>query len=29
VLITCGDRNDLTGVYRTRIIVRARLVPNR
>ena len=23
VLITCGDRNDLTGVYRTRIIVNA------
>lgn len=29
VLITCGDRNDLTGVYRTRIIVNARLVPSR
>lgn len=29
VLITCGDRNDLTGVYRTRIIVNARLLPAR
>ncbi len=29
VLITCGDRNDLTGVYRTRIIVNARLLPRR
>lgn len=29
VLITCGDRNDLTGVYRTRIIVNARLVRRR
>ena len=29
VLITCGDRNDLTGVYRTRIIVNAKLVPSR
>jgi sortase A len=29
VLITCGDRNDLTGVYRTRIIVNARLLPSR
>jgi len=29
VLITCGDRNDLTGVYRTRIIVNARLLPPR
>ncbi len=29
VLITCGDRNDLTGVYRTRIIVSARLLPRR
>lgn len=27
VLITCGDRNDTTGVYRTRIIVNARLLP--
>jgi sortase A len=27
VLITCGDRNDLTGVYRTRIIVNAKLLP--
>lgn len=27
VLITCGDRNDLTGVYRTRIIVNALLLP--
>ena len=26
VLITCGDRNDLTGVYRTRIIVNAKLL---
>lgn len=26
VLITCGDRDDRTGVYRTRIIVRARKV---
>ena len=25
VLITCGDRNNTTGVYRTRIIVNARL----
>lgn len=29
VLITCGDRNDLTGDYRTRIIVNARLLPSR
>lgn len=29
VLITCGDRNNLTGVYRTRIIVNARLVRRR
>ena len=29
VLITCGDRNNLTGVYRTRIIVNARLLPSR
>ncbi|MCP3420728.1 class F sortase [Nocardioides pinisoli] len=29
VLITCGDRDDLTGVYRTRIIVNARLLPSR
>jgi LPXTG-site transpeptidase (sortase) family protein len=29
VLITCGDRNDLTGVYRTRIIVNAKLVRRR
>jgi sortase A len=29
VLITCGDRNNLTGVYRTRIIVNARKLPNR
>ena len=29
VLITCGDRNDLTGVYRTRIIVRATKLPRR
>ena len=29
VLLTCGDRNNLTGVYRTRIIVNARLVPRR
>ena len=29
VLITCGDRNDRTGVYRTRIIVNARLLPRR
>ena len=28
-LMTCGDRNDLTGVYRTRIIVTARLLPSR
>lgn len=26
VLITCGDRNNRTGVYRTRIIVNARLL---
>jgi LPXTG-site transpeptidase (sortase) family protein len=26
VLITCGDRNNLTGVYRTRIIVNAKKV---
>lgn len=26
VLITCGDRNNLTGVYRTRIIVNAKMV---
>ncbi len=29
VLITCGDRDNLTGVYRTRIIVNARLLPRR
>ena len=29
VLITCGDRNNTTGVYRTRIIVNARLLPRR
>ena len=29
VLITCGDRNNLTGVYRSRIIVSARLLPRR
>lgn len=29
VLITCGDRDDLTGVYRTRIIVRAKMLPRR
>ena len=29
VLITCGDRTDTTGVYRTRIIVDARLLPRR
>ena len=29
VLITCGDRNNLTGVYRTRIIVDATLLPRR
>jgi LPXTG-site transpeptidase (sortase) family protein len=29
VLITCGDRNNLTGVYRTRIIVNAKLVRRR
>jgi LPXTG-site transpeptidase (sortase) family protein len=29
VLITCGDRNNTTGVYRTRIIVNAKLLPNR
>ena len=29
VLITCGDRNDLTGVYRTRIIVNAKRAPSR
>lgn len=29
VLITCGDRNNLTGVYRTRIIVNAQLLPRR
>ena len=29
VLITCGDRNDATGVYRTRIIVNAALLPRR
>ena len=29
VLITCGDRDDTTGVYRTRIIVSARLLPHR
>ena len=29
VLVTCGDRSNLTGVYRTRIIVNARLLPNR
>lgn len=29
VLITCGDRNNRTGVYRTRIVVNAKLLPNR
>lgn len=29
VLITCGDRDDRTGVYRTRIIVNATMLPNR
>lgn len=29
VLITCGDRNNLTGVYRTRIIVNARKIRRR
>ena len=29
VLITCGDRNNLTGVYHTRIIVNARKLPSR
>ncbi len=29
VLITCGDRNNATGVYRTRIIVRAALQPKK
>ena len=29
VLITCGDRNNLTGVYRTRILVNAVWLPNR
>jgi sortase (surface protein transpeptidase) len=29
VLVTCGDRNNLTGVYRTRIIVHAKLLPRR
>jgi LPXTG-site transpeptidase (sortase) family protein len=29
VLITCGDRNNTTGVYRTRIIVNAKLLPDR
>jgi LPXTG-site transpeptidase (sortase) family protein len=29
VLITCGDRDNRTGVYRTRIVVNARLVPRR
>ncbi len=29
VLITCGDRNDTTGVYRTRIIVDARMLARR
>ena len=29
VLITCGDRNNLTGVYRTRILVNAKLLPRR
>jgi LPXTG-site transpeptidase (sortase) family protein len=29
VLITCGDRNNLTGVYRTRIIVNAKKLPSR
>lgn len=29
VLITCGDRDSTTGVYRTRIIVSARLLPHR
>ena len=29
VLITCGDRNDVTGVYRTRIIVQALKLPDR
>lgn len=29
VLITCGDRNNVTGVYRTRIVVNAKLLPRR
>jgi LPXTG-site transpeptidase (sortase) family protein len=29
VLITCGDRDDRTGVYRTRIIVEARMLVRR
>lgn len=29
VLITCGDRNNLTGIYRTRIVVNAKLLPRR
>lgn len=29
VLVTCGDRNNLTGVYRTRIVVNAKLLPRR
>ena len=29
VLITCGDRDARTGVYRTRILVNARLLPRR
>ncbi len=29
VLITCGDRNNLTGVYRTRIVVNAKMLPRR
>lgn len=29
VLITCGDRDRATGVYRTRIIVNAALLPHR
>ncbi len=29
VLVTCGDRDNVTGVYRTRIIVNAALLPHR
>jgi LPXTG-site transpeptidase (sortase) family protein len=29
VLITCGDRDDTTGIYRTRILVNARMLPRR